>query len=75
MPKDAYWIIPSDQFTDHERNEWAITQIKTINDNDKNGGYFTSEIWLSMASAYNCWWKDQKSIKASASAKKRKSGS
>jgi hypothetical protein len=75
LPRDAYWHVPYDQFTETERDAWAASQIQAIKDGDRKAGYFTPEIWLSMGSAYMYWWCQQKSIKASESAKKRKRGS
>jgi hypothetical protein len=72
MLRDAHWDIPHDQFTEAERDTWAASQIQAINDGDKKGGYFTKGIWLGMGSAYRYWWNDQKSAKASESAKQRK---
>jgi hypothetical protein len=63
-PRDAHWDIPRKQFTEDERDAWATSQIQAINNGDKNGGYFTKEIWLGMGSAYRYWWAKQKSIKA-----------
>jgi hypothetical protein len=47
-----------------------IAEIKAA---DQAGGYFTDfKCWYLMASGYEGWWEDQKSLKASASGKKRK---
>jgi hypothetical protein len=47
-----------------------IAEIKAA---DRAGGYFADfKRWQSMACVYEIWWADQKSLKASNSAKKRK---
>ena len=70
LPRDAHWA--DNPLKDAERSELAIHEIQKINSGDKQGGYFTEEIWRGMGSAYRYWWAKQKSIKASESAKKRR---
>jgi hypothetical protein len=69
--RDSHWLA-GNPITADEREEWAISQIQEIKDGDKNGGYFSEDIWLAMGSAYIYWWQDQKSAKARESAKKSK---
>ena len=51
----------------------AADTIAEIKAHDCEGGYFADfQMWRSKANAYGVWWMNQKSLKASQSAQKRK---
>jgi hypothetical protein len=70
-PRSSFWVdnpTPADK-----ADTWVVSRIQAIREEDRKGGFFTDQwAWLKLASAYTYWWKEQKSIKASESAKKRK---
>lgn len=69
--RDSFWVAKKPMTTE-KRDDWVVSQFQAVKDGDNTGGFFTEGVWLSMGSAYIDWWKDQISIKARESAKKRK---